>query len=168
MGRRHVSLGDGDEACQTRLGGQQIVTTRIEAVVGNAIADREEFACRIEEKAKFHFLEERFGELDESRKAAEQRFTGCGRTCKTLDERIDSGKGIALCGVVCRQAFAQRREFAYGAFAIVRRIGEGRDREKERAIVVETQSCSGIGARFTGALLRTSRAQGMAASRSRA
>ena len=60
MGRRNVPLRNGNEACKSRLGGQQIVTTWIEAVIGNAIADREEFTGRIEEKAKFHLVEYRF------------------------------------------------------------------------------------------------------------
>ena len=131
MGRRDVTLGDGDEACESRLRGQQIVTTRVEAVVGNAIADREELPRRIEEKAKFHRVEHRLRELDESRKAADQRSGGCGRTCETLDDRIDSCKGIALCGAVVSQARAESGEFAYGGLAAVRRVGQGRDREKK-------------------------------------
>src|SRR5687768_5838570 len=154
MGREYVSLGDGDEACKTRFGGEQIVTTRIEAVVGNAIADRKEFARRIEEKAKFHFLEEIFRELDESRKAADQRFTGCGRTCKTLYDRIDFVKGIALSGAVFRQAFAQRREVAYGALAVVRRIGQRRDREKRARHRRRNQILFGDRSALSGSLVK--------------
>ena len=65
MGCRNVPLGNGNKACEPRLGRQQIVTTWVEAVIGNAVADREELPRGIEEKAKFHRVEHRFRELGE-------------------------------------------------------------------------------------------------------
>ena len=64
MARRNVTFCDRDEACKPGLRGQEIITTRIEAVVGNAIADRKEFARWIEEKAKVHLVEYHPRELD--------------------------------------------------------------------------------------------------------
>src|SRR4029453_8019096 len=130
MRRRDVTLGNGDETCEPRLRRQQIVTIRVEAIIGNAIADREELPRRIEEKAKVHRVEHRVGEPDEGRKAADQRSRGCSRTRETLDNRIDSCKGIALCGGICCQARAESGEFMYGVITAVRRVGQGRKREK--------------------------------------
>ena len=59
MRRRDVTLGNRDEACEPRLRRQQIVTTRVEAAIGNAVADREELPRRIEEKAELHRVEHR-------------------------------------------------------------------------------------------------------------
>ena len=103
---RNVPFCNSDKACKPRLRGEQIVTTRIEAVVGNAIADRKEFARGIEEKAKVHLVEYHLRELDESRETANQRCTGCGRSHKILYDRINLSEDIPLCGAVLRQAFA--------------------------------------------------------------
>src|SRR4029077_1938095 len=102
-----------------------------EAAIRNAVADREELPCRIEEKAKLHSVEDRLRELDKGRKAADQRSGGCGRTGETLDDCIDSCKGVALCGAVTSQARAESGEFVYGGLAAVRRVGQGRDRGKK-------------------------------------
>ena len=133
MRRRDVTLGNGDEACEPRLRRQQIVTTRVEAVIGNAVPDREELPRRVEEKAKLHRVEHCLRELDEGRKAADQRSGGCGRTRETLDDRIDSCKGIALCGAVGSQARAESGEFVYGGLAAVRRVGQGREAREKNA-----------------------------------
>ena len=50
--RGHVALGDRDEARQARLGGEQVVVARVEPAVGDAVADREELAARVEEEAR--------------------------------------------------------------------------------------------------------------------
>ena len=60
MGCRSITFRNGNKACEPRLGRQQIVTTWVEAVIGNAVADREELPGRIEEKAKLHCVEHRF------------------------------------------------------------------------------------------------------------
>ncbi len=41
MGCRDITFGNRDKACEPRLGRQQIITTWVEAVIGNAVADRE-------------------------------------------------------------------------------------------------------------------------------
>ena len=63
MGCRNVPLRNRNKACEPRLGRQQIVTTWVEAAIGNAVADREEFTRGIEEKAEFHRVEHRLREL---------------------------------------------------------------------------------------------------------
>ena len=155
MGRRNVPLGNRDKACEPRLRRQQIVTTRVEAVIGNAVADREEFARGIEEKAKVHRVEHRLRELDESRKAANQRSRGCGRTRETLDDRIDSCQGFPLCGAVGRQARAESREFVMALSqrsGVSARVGSER---KIRAIVARKPNLvPGLVARFMAGLAK--------------
>src|SRR5713226_8922973 len=128
MRRRDVTLGNGDEAGEPRLRRKQIVTTRVEAVIENAVPDREELSRRVEEKAKLHGVEHRLRELDEGRKAADQRSRGCGRTREAFDESIDACEGVAPCGALGRQACAESREFAYGSLAVIRRVGQSRER----------------------------------------
>ena len=52
----HVAPGDGDEARQSRLGGQQIVVARVERPVLRAIADREQIRGRVVEEREVHLL----------------------------------------------------------------------------------------------------------------
>ena len=60
---RHVALGDRDEAGQARFRREQIVVRRIEPAgavgIGEAVADREQLALRIEQKPEVHRVEER-------------------------------------------------------------------------------------------------------------
>ena len=51
MAGRNVALGDRDEARQPRLGGEEIVATRVEGALGDEIADREQLAVVVEQKA---------------------------------------------------------------------------------------------------------------------
>ncbi len=48
--RRHVPLGDGDEAGETRLGGEQIVGVLVEAALVDVVANPEDLSCRVVEK----------------------------------------------------------------------------------------------------------------------
>jgi len=64
MGCRNVPLSNSNKTGEPRLGRQQIIATWVEALVGNAVTDREEFTSGIEEKAEFHLLEYGFRELD--------------------------------------------------------------------------------------------------------
>ena len=143
MRRWDVALGNGDEAGESCLRRQQIVTTRVETVIGHAVPDREELPRRVEEKAKLHGVEHRLRELGEGRKTADQRSGGCGSTREALDEGIDVGQGIAACGALGRQARAERRELAYGGLTVLRRIGQGRERAKQDASAVQPDACSG-------------------------
>ena len=58
----HVAFGNRDKAGQPRLGREQIVIGRIEPAgilgVGEAIADREQLALRIEQEAEVHRVKE--------------------------------------------------------------------------------------------------------------
>src|SRR5579862_3065270 len=56
MARRHLVFGDGHETCQTRLRGEQVIAARVKRTLGRAVADREESAFRIEQKAELHCL----------------------------------------------------------------------------------------------------------------
>ena len=58
MARRQFALGDADEACEARLGCKQVVVVRIEAAVGDAIADRKQLALPIEQKAEIHIIDQ--------------------------------------------------------------------------------------------------------------
>ena len=146
MRRRDVALGDGDEAGEPRLRREQIVTTRVEAVIGNAVADREELPRRVEEKAELHRVEHRLRELGEGRKAADQRSGGCGRTRETLDERIDSVRA-SLCAA---PSVAKRvRRVVSSCMAVSQCSGVsarvGSETKKAR-IAVQPNACSGVGA----------------------
>ncbi len=73
---RHVVLGDGHEARQTRLGGEQVVAARIERALGRAVADREEPALGIQQKSELHrfghFLRRRLDECQPLPQPAER------------------------------------------------------------------------------------------------
>ena len=153
MRRRDVTLGNGDEACEPRLRRQQIVRTWVEAVIGDAVPDREELPRRVEEKAKLHRVEHRLRELDEGRKAADQRSGGCGRTRETLDDRIDSCQRHRS---VRALSLAKRaRRVVSSCMAVSQRSGVsarvGSER-KNRAIAVQPNACSGVVARMRESL----------------
>ncbi len=63
--RPDVALGDGNEARQPGLGGQEVIAAGIEAAVGDAVADGEEAARGIEEEPEVHGLDQTFGEQGE-------------------------------------------------------------------------------------------------------
>ena len=73
---RHVALGDGEEAGEPRLGGEQVVERRIEPArvlgVGEAVADREQLPLRVEEEAEVHRVEERGGARRQRRRDVAQ------------------------------------------------------------------------------------------------
>ena len=54
MAGRNVALGDRHEARQPRLGGEEIVAARVERALGDEIADREQLAVVVEQKAELH------------------------------------------------------------------------------------------------------------------
>jgi hypothetical protein len=55
---RQIAAGDGDEAGETRLGGQEIVVIRLQAAIGDAIADREKLAVGVQQEAEAHLVEQ--------------------------------------------------------------------------------------------------------------
>ena len=63
MSFRYVALGDGYEACEARLGGQEIVVRRIEAAkalcIGRTIADRQQPSLIVVEQAEVHAVGQR-------------------------------------------------------------------------------------------------------------
>ncbi len=54
MPRRHVALGDRHEARQARLGGQQVITARVQSALGSAVANRQKPPLAIEQEAELH------------------------------------------------------------------------------------------------------------------
>ena len=69
---RHVALGDGEEARETSLGGEQVVVGRVQSAgpadVGEPVADREELALAVVEEAEAHPVRERLRPLGQARK----------------------------------------------------------------------------------------------------
>ena len=49
---RHVSLGDGQQAGQTRFRGQQVIKARVQLLFGHAVTDMQQMALGVVEKAE--------------------------------------------------------------------------------------------------------------------
>ena len=86
-----VPLGDGDEAGEPRLGGEQVVVTRIERTLPDAEADREQLADRVEQEPEIHrrdqplrLVGEGVQPSDESRHRRLARLASCGPVCRVL------------------------------------------------------------------------------------
>ena len=92
-----IALGDGEEAGQTGLGGQQVVAARVQGPVRDPISDRQELAGRVEEESEFHLPEELLG-LNGDRPEASVERPGTGHaligTVGLRIERVaDRGEG---------------------------------------------------------------------------
>src|SRR2546430_14201746 len=96
MGGRDVALGDRDEAGQSRLGGEEVVAVRVRIALEYTIADREEVARGIEEKAELHGLEVLAREPGEGEQATDERAAGIGRALEALGERGVRGPALRL------------------------------------------------------------------------
>jgi len=55
VARGKVAVGDRHEACQARLGCEQVIAAWVETAFDDAIADREKLALGVEEKVETHF-----------------------------------------------------------------------------------------------------------------
>ena len=86
MPGRHIAFGDRDEARKPRFGGEQVVTVGIERAVVDPVADREELARRVEEKAEFHRVEHRLRELAERSRRAVERPGGARGSLESVDQ----------------------------------------------------------------------------------
>ena len=82
MPRRHVALGDRDEARQARLGGEQVVAVGIETALGDLVPDRQELPRGVEQKTELHRVEELPRQCGERRDAALERSRPCGSTVR--------------------------------------------------------------------------------------
>src|SRR2546430_16649059 len=102
MGGRDVALGDRDEAGQSRLGGEEVVAVRVRIALEYTIADREEVARGIEEKAELHGLEVLAREPGEGEQATDERAAGIGRALEALGERAVRGTALRLGERRCR------------------------------------------------------------------
>ena len=78
MPRRDITLGDRDEARKPRLGREKIVATRVKGSFGHPVADREQLASGIEQKAVAHLQRHRPRCRFEGRQARRQE-RGCLR-----------------------------------------------------------------------------------------
>ena len=52
VGRGHIAFGDGPQAGQARLGGQQVVVAIVQRLLGNAVADVQQAPARVVEEGK--------------------------------------------------------------------------------------------------------------------
>ncbi len=122
----HVAAGDGHEARQSRLRGQQIVVSGVQRPVLRAIADREEILGRVVEKREVHLLREarrRAGGRGEARpraagRARENRPARRGRACGS---RRTPKAPAPTPGP--RRAVAERVVLAQGAHDVEQRFG---------------------------------------------
>ena len=121
VGGRDVTLGNGDEAGQTRLRGEKVIAVRVWIALGHAIADREKVARGIKEKAELHSLEELAREPGEGEQATDERAAGVGGALETLGERGVPGAALQL---------GERRS------APVRHLGRRRHRGEEAVVAV--------------------------------
>ena len=78
MAGRDVALGDRHKARETRFGGEQVVTARVELALRDEITNREELAIRVEEEAELHRLGHGPRRRFQRRKALVQRLGNCG------------------------------------------------------------------------------------------
>ena len=171
MGRGNVALGDGNEACEPRLGGQQIVTTRVEAVIGNAVADREELAAS-GSKRKPNSIASNI--VFVCAMSVERRRASASEAAAER-ERLSISASIRIRALLCAAAIgspsASRRVMSscMAVSAAVGRVAQRREREKKGLDRRQTNSCSEVVARFEGSFPKISCAQGNTmSSRSRA
>ena len=68
-----VALGDGDEAREPRLRGEQVVVARIERALPDAEADREQLADRVEQEAEVHRRDQPLGLVGERLQPPDER-----------------------------------------------------------------------------------------------
>jgi len=52
--RGDIALGNGEQAGQSGFGGQQVVAAGVQAVVGQAVTDRQQLALGVEQKGEVH------------------------------------------------------------------------------------------------------------------
>src|SRR5439155_123239 len=81
---------------QSRLRGEEIVAVRVRIALAHAIADGEEVARGIEEKAELHGLEVLAREPGEGEQATDERAAGIGRALEALGERVVRGTALRL------------------------------------------------------------------------
>ena len=78
MAGRDVALGDRHKARETRFGGKQVVTARVELALLDKITNREELSIRVEEEAELHGLGHGPRRRFQRRKAVVQRLGNFG------------------------------------------------------------------------------------------
>ena len=78
VARRHVAFRDREQAREPRFRRQQVVAVRVEAVVGQRIADRQQLAFRIEQEREVHAERHRARPLGERPQAILQKMRRIG------------------------------------------------------------------------------------------
>ena len=76
-----VALGDGEEAGEPRLGGEQVVAALVELVLLDAVADRQQLALRGQQEGEVHLEGDRRGRSRSVGEPPAQRATALGRRC---------------------------------------------------------------------------------------
>ncbi len=76
-----IPLGDGDQAGEPRLGGEQVVVAVVHQALGHSETEHEELALRVVQKAEVHLLAEFFGGAGQGLQALDQSHGegGCFR-----------------------------------------------------------------------------------------
>src|SRR5262245_21580313 len=88
MRYRHIALGNGDEAGEPRLGGEEIIGAAVKAAVANSVADGENLACGIEEERELGRIEEGLRGLSDGQHASYERSRCGGRALERPDQRV--------------------------------------------------------------------------------
>ena len=109
----HITLGNRDEAHETSLGREEVVSRGVETSFVNAVTDSEQHPSRIQKKSELHrgdhFPRGR-GNLGEP---IEQCCSRCRRALDVADERIDHAKRGRRCGAVGFHRQSERCEVAH-------------------------------------------------------
>src|ERR1019366_10211508 len=86
---RNVALGHRDETREPGLGGEQIVTARVENALPHLIADRQQLAVGVEQEAVTHLQRRRARDRFEGREARRQVDYGNGRLSDVTAMALD-------------------------------------------------------------------------------
>src|SRR6185437_12079264 len=87
--RRHVASGNSHKACKARFGGEQVVAVGIESAVGDAVADRKQVTCGIEEKVEFHRVKHFARDGAEGGQSSLECASRVGGARKRVSDRVD-------------------------------------------------------------------------------
>src|SRR5665647_878145 len=96
MFRCDVAFCNRDEARQTRLGGQQIVTARIQCTFGELITDREQLPCGIQKEPELHVIEHFSGKLAETFNSPHESLRGCRRLLERRNKAVNLSEVIRI------------------------------------------------------------------------
>ena len=122
VGGGNLTLGDRDETGEPRLGGEEIVLTGIEAAVGDAVADRENPAHRIEEKAERHRVEEFLRALRGGAQAADEVAGRAGGALQGFGDLFEAADFASAARPFAGPGPAEGGQFGQGRLAAVGQV----------------------------------------------